>query len=85
MRVNYNLHWHSAYILPIIEGVAKVHPGLCGTRKGKNAIFPFLAETTTWRRHFWQHIHVLHEAVATLSLLRQPLIEVKNKGEYKRA
>ncbi len=55
------------------EGVAKVHPGLCDTRKGKNAIFPFLAETTTWRRRFWQHIHVLHDVAATLSLLRQPL------------
>ncbi len=32
---------------PLVD-VAEVHPGIYDTRKGKNAIFPFLAETTTW-------------------------------------
>ena len=57
---------------PPPEGVAKVRPGLCETRKGKSEIFPFLAETTTYRRCFWQHILVLREAVAKLPRLRQP-------------
>jgi len=57
---------------PPWEGVAKVRPGLCDTRKGKSAIFPFLAETTAYRCCFWQHILVLREVAAKLPLLLQP-------------
>ncbi len=58
---------------PLLRGCHKSPSWTLRHTKRKNAIFPFLAETTTWRRCFRQHIHVLHEVVAKLSLLRQPL------------
>ncbi len=44
-------------------------------------IFPFLTETTSYDRCFWQHFPGLHEAVEKLTLLRQLFDSLQREGD----